>query len=87
MASAARLIKEDREGALSFLEVAANMDEAFADAEEKRSTAELGGPFHELSDFVMEFLNELRELDPKNFEYRFSSMRSPFEHWFPMGMS
>jgi hypothetical protein len=66
--TAARLIEEDSEGAASFLDVVASMDEVIADAGDTPSTSKLHGPFHELADFVVEFLNELRELDPRKFK-------------------
>jgi hypothetical protein len=63
-----RLIHEDREGALSFLEVVANATDAIENAEERPSSSKMNGPFHELADFVVEFLHELRALDPTKFE-------------------
>ena len=66
--SARRLLHEDRAGALSFLEVIANLTKAIQSAKEQPSTSEMTGPFHELADFVVEFLTELRVLDPSKFE-------------------
>ena len=66
--AAVRLMHEDRAGALSFLEVIENLTDAIETADERPSTSEMNGPFHELADFVVEFLNELRVLDPSKFE-------------------
>jgi hypothetical protein len=66
--SAVRLLHENRRGALSFLEVLANLTDAIENAEERPSSSKMNGPFHELADFVVEFLHELRALDPTKFE-------------------
>jgi hypothetical protein len=66
--SAVRLLHENRTGALSFLEVLANLTDAIEKAEERPSSSEMNGPFHELADFVVEFMNELRILSPTKFE-------------------
>ncbi len=66
--AAARLMHENRQGALSFLEVIANLTDAIENAVEEPSTSEMTGPFHELADFVVEFLNELWALDSRKFD-------------------
>jgi hypothetical protein len=55
-----RLIQEDHEGALSFLNLVSELTEAIETADEHPSTSELNGSFHELADFAVEFINELR---------------------------
>jgi hypothetical protein len=65
---AVQLLREDRQGALSFLDVIANLTDAIENAADQPSTSEMAGPFHELADFAVEFLNELQKLDPTKFE-------------------
>lgn len=67
MAATTRLLQEDRSGTLSFLEVVHNLTEAMEDAVQLPSTSPIHGPFHELADFAVEFLNGLREEAPEEF--------------------
>lgn len=63
-----RLLRDNRIGALSFLEVAHNLTETMETGIQQPSTSGINGPFHELADLALEFLNDLRHLDPSKFD-------------------
>jgi len=66
--STARLLREHRDDALSFLEILPGQTDAMPTADETPFTSESHGQFHELADFVVEFLRELRQFAPERFD-------------------
>lgn len=66
--NASRLICDNPQGALAFLDMLSDLDNAIESAKERPSPSEMEGPFHELADFAIEFMNELREIAPEKFE-------------------
>jgi hypothetical protein len=66
-AAVIRLMRDDEAAALSFLEVASKMTTAIETANPLPSTSGIKTPFHEFADFVLEFLNTIREEAPDKF--------------------
>ena len=66
-AAVIQLMRNDRTAALSFLEVVSKMTTAIETANPLPSTSGIETPFHEFADFVLEFLNAIREEAPERF--------------------